>query len=96
MRTYAIRLAETKKIVGAVRAENDVDLFDYVDEQANPHIYEYCKMPSDFPGGVIGDNRIGMWPAMDEKYWKTFEQLVGRPFPEWYAEIYIPSMPVPE
>lgn len=95
MKTYALRMAETKRLAGVVRAATLVDLFDYVDEQDNPHAYEYSRIIADTPGGIVGSSPVGAWPPMLSQGWQTFEQLCGKPFAEWYAEDYIPSLPLP-
>lgn len=96
MKTYALRFAGSKKFVGVVRAANLVDLFDNADELRNPHDYEYQRIPSDSPGGMIEGVLVGLWPALRNDGWVTFEALAGKPFPAWYAEDYIPAYPLPQ
>jgi hypothetical protein len=50
MKVYAVRLADSRKIQGLFWAKNGADLWDAVDEMADPGDLEFCELKR--PGGV--------------------------------------------
>ena len=53
MKPYLVRTAETTKIQGVYWARNLDELWDAVDEMADPSAYEFCRITR--PGGVWHD-----------------------------------------
>lgn len=84
---------------GYVRVHDALDLFDQMDEWGNPNLFEYARIPNTASGGVFfsrdsGTEMAASWYERNLK-WKRFDQLIGQPYDQWYAEVYIPSLPQP-
>lgn len=87
---------EERRICGVVRAVDVLGLYCAMDEVGNPNDYEYMRVPNNIEGGFVDGEAVAAYPhhQMDRK-WKAFQDLIGVDFLEWYATVYIPSLPKP-
>ena len=87
LKVYLVRHLETKKCAGVVISQGVEDLFDTVDEYANPNEMQYMEVSSRWQiGGFLGGELLGNYADMFNRRWKTFSQLLNKPYQEWYTD----------
>lgn len=108
MRTYLVRMIPkageededySSVLLGVAIVEDLVGLFEQMDEYANPHAFEYMRIPRRLEGSLFfgGENVLEAGEAWTEYYhdreWKEFSDLLDVPFEQWYSECYRPMRP---